>query len=105
MSLRRSVVPHLLPPLEENYNPDIDPEAHLENALIDAEAVKSGLKDCGRYLREELKFSRLDVNAIVTFRYSDKGGSSHGLRSSSRSNSPRNSPRNSWIGPVRIIGQ
>ena len=48
VSLRRAIVPHLLPPLEENYNPDIDPEAHLENALIDPEAVKNGLKDCGR---------------------------------------------------------
>ena len=49
VSLRRAIVPHLLPPLEENYNPDIDPEAHLENALIDPEAVKNGLKDCGRW--------------------------------------------------------
>ena len=49
VSLRRQVVPHLLPPLEEDYCPDIDPEAHLEDALIDVEPVKAGLKDCGRY--------------------------------------------------------
>ena len=79
VSLRRQVVPHLLPPMEDTYNPDIDPEAHLETALIDAEPVKAGLKDCGRY--------------------SDKGG---GLRGASRSSSPRNSPRNSWIGPAAV---
>ena len=35
VSLRKQLVPHLLPPLEEDYSPDIDPEAHIEAALID----------------------------------------------------------------------
>lgn len=77
-------MPHLLPPLEEDYCPDIDPEAHLEDALIDVEPVRAGLKDCGRY--------------------SDRGAGAPGLglRGSSRTSSPRGSPRNSWIESVHV---
>jgi len=85
VSLRRSLVPHLLPPLEEEYSPDIDPNDNLEQGLIDLEPVKAALKDCGRY--------------------SDKTGGSGAKTSlqSSRANSPRNSPRNSWIESVHSV--
>merc|ERR1712155_442321 len=49
VSLRKQLVPHLLPPLEEDYSPDIDPEAHIEAALIDLELVKVALREAGRY--------------------------------------------------------
>jgi len=85
VSMRRSLVPHLLPPLEEEYSPDIDPVENLEQSLIDLEPVKAALKDCGRY--------------------SDKTGVA-GARSSlqsSRANSPRHSPRNSWMESVHSV--
>ena len=49
VSLRKSLVPHLLPPLEEDYSPDLDPTAHIEAALIDLEPVRAGLREAGRY--------------------------------------------------------
>ena len=49
VSLRKQLVPHLLPPLEEDYSPDIDPEAHIEAALVDPEAVRAALREAGRY--------------------------------------------------------
>jgi len=85
VSLRRSLVPHLLPPLEIEYSPDIDPDDQLEQSLIDLEPVKAALKDCGRY--------------------TDKTGGTGGSQSlrNSRANSPRHSPRNSWIESVHSV--
>jgi len=84
VSLRRQLVPHLLPPLEEDYSPDLDPTLHVESALIDLEPVKIALREAGRY--------------------SDRQGSqNHSLRNS-RASSPsaRHSPRNSWIESVHV---
>ena len=49
VTARRRLAPHLLPPLEEDYSPDIDPEAHIEAALVDPEAVRAALREAGRY--------------------------------------------------------
>jgi len=84
VSLRRQLVPHLLPPLEEDYSPDLDPNLNIESALIDLEPVKIALREAGRY--------------------SDRQGSqNHSLRNS-RASSPsaRHSPRNSWIESVHV---
>ena len=48
VSLRRQLVPHLLPPLEEDYSPDLDPLLHVETALIDLEPVRAALREAGR---------------------------------------------------------
>merc|ERR1719376_1661941 len=68
VSLRKQLVPHLLPPLEEDYSPDTDPEAHIEAALIDLEPVKAALREAGRY--------------------SDKGNRRQSARPHSRGHSP-----------------
>merc|ERR1719315_604520 len=85
VSLRRQLVPHLLPPLEEDYSPDLDPTLNVEAALIDLEPVRSALRDAGRYTDRQ------------------KGSQSHSLRNS-RASSPsaRHSPRNSWIESVHV---
>jgi len=81
VSLRRTVAPHLLPPLEEDYSPDLDPESNLEEVLIDFDPINMALENEGR------KF--------------DKQGSQ---APRSRQNSPRNSPRNStWIDSVTVV--
>ena len=95
VSLRKTVVPYLLPPLEEDYSPDIDPTAHVEAALIDLEPVKIALREAGRY--------------------SDRGGRGHGVKTNSRGNSPnvgvggapgsRTSPRNSWMERPSDLGR
>ena len=83
VSLRKTLVPHLLPPLEEDYSPDIDPTEHVEAALIDLEPVKVALREAGRY--------------------SDRGSRGQSVKTSrGGSNSPSvsgggASPRNSWI--------
>ena len=83
VSLRKQLVPHLLPPLEEDYSPDIDPEAHIEAALIDLEPVKVALREAGRY--------------------TERGGRGHNVKTSRGSSpapglqTPRgSSPRISW---------
>jgi len=85
VSLRRQLVPHLLPPLEEDYSPDIDPTQHMESALIDLEPVRSALREAGRWTDKQA------------------GSQSHSLRNS-RASSPsaRHSPRNSWIESVHV---
>lgn len=82
VSLRRTVAPHLLPPLEEDYSPDLDPESNLEDVLIDFEPISVALENAGR------KF--------------DKQGSSAPNVRNSRQNSPRNSPRSSWMENVIV---
>jgi len=84
VSIRRSVAPHLLPPIQDEYSPDLDPDINMEEVLIDMEVVRAALRKEGRYI--------------------DKvGGSSNtpSLRNS-RQNSPRQSPRNSWMESVNV---
>ena len=86
VSLRKTLVPHLLPPLTEDYSPDIDPSAHIEAALIDLEPVRSALREAGRY--------------------SDRGSRGHSAVTSSRGASPSivdSSPRNSWMSPEQSV--
>lgn len=85
VSLRKTLVPHLLPPLTEDYSPDIDPTAHIEAALIDLEPVRSALREAGRY--------------------SERGSRGVSVRTS-RGNSPSlmdSSPRNSWMAPEHVM--
>jgi len=77
VSVRRTLAPHMLPPLEEDYSPDLDPNSNLEEVLIDVEPINIALKNAGRIV--------------------DKHGSTTPSLRNSRQNSPRNSPRNSWI--------
>ena len=77
VSLRKSLVPHLLPPLEEDYSPDLDPTAHIEAALIDLEPVKAALREAERWC--EVRGAR--------------GGSVK----SSRASSPRGPRPTSWL--------
>ena len=90
VSLRKQLVPHLLPPLEEDYSPDIDPNAHIEAAQIDLEPVKQALREAGRY--------------------TDKGNRRQSILPHSRGSSPAvdgpagASPRNSWLGGRGQVG-
>ena len=63
VSLRKSLVPHLLPPLEEDYNPDLDPTAHIEEALIELEPVKAALRDAGRYSERGVRVGSVMVGS------------------------------------------
>jgi len=75
VAIRRSTASHLLPPIEESYCADLDPNENLEYVLIDFEPINIALKNEGRKI--------------------DKQGSTS-LRNS-RHNSPRNSPRQSGL--------
>ena len=82
VSVRRSLAPHLLPPLDDDYSPDLEPNLDLDKILIDLEVAKTALRKEGRF-----------VDKI--------GGPGHGSGLSShrnsRQNSPRHSPRNSGM--------
>jgi len=82
VSIRRSVAPHLLAPIEDDYSPDLDPDLNIDEVLIDMEVVRAALKKEGRYV--------------------DKVGSTTPSLRSSRQNSPRHSPRNSWMENVNV---
>jgi len=79
VSLRKTLVPHLLPPLMEDYRPEIDPNEHIEAALIDLEPVKVALREAGRYVDRGSRGQSVKTNR----------GSSPNINGSS--------PRNSWI--------
>ncbi|XP_023335599.1 protein EFR3 homolog cmp44E [Eurytemora carolleeae] len=82
VSIRRSIAPHLLPPLEEEYTPDAETSSTPEQVLIDLEVVRNCLRQEGRYI--------------------DKVGSRTPSVRNSRQNSPRHSPRNSWMENVNM---
>ena len=83
ISVRRSLAPHLLPPLDDDYSPDLEPNLDLDKILIDLEVAKTALRKEGRF-----------VDKI-----GGHGGHGSGLSShrNSRQNSPRHSPRNSGM--------
>lgn len=75
VAIRRSTASHLLPPIEESYNADLDPNENLEYVLIDFEPINISLKSAGR---------KVDKQGTPSLR-------------NSRQSSPRNSPRQSGL--------
>lgn len=48
MALRADRAPHLLPPLKDDYNPDLDPNNLDPEVLINQMTVKDELKNAGK---------------------------------------------------------
>ena len=84
VSVRRSLAPYLLPPLSDDYPPDLEPNLDLDKILIDLEVARTALRKEGRFL------DRVGTGG-------GSGGSGLSSHRNSRQNSPRNSPRNSGM--------
>ena len=84
VSVRRSLAPHLLPPLSDDYPPDLEPNLDLDEILIDLEVARSALRKEGRFV------DKIGGGG-------QGGGSGLSSHRNSRQNSPRHSPRNSWM--------
>ena len=78
VNARQLKAPHMLPPLQEEYNPGLDPSTPDEDVVIVTDTVKEALKNSGRDIQGMDSLPRSNLNA-------------------------KTSPRNSWPHePMRI---
>jgi len=60
VATRAEKAPHLLPPLKDEYNPDLDPNNLIPEVLINQVTVKEELKNAGKTVQSVSNMPRPD---------------------------------------------
>ena len=70
VNARQLKAPHMLPPLQEEYNPGLDPSTPDEDVVIVTDTVKEALKNSGRDIQGMDSLPRSNLNAKTSPRNS-----------------------------------